>query len=151
MSSATTGATPRRRKPGRSNLPSEAVLLKERQALELRRAKATYTDIAQALGYASPSGAYRAVQSALKRTAQGAAEEYRAEELDMLDRLHRAHWTRALAGDVAAAKLVLSVSERRSKLMGLDAAIAIKATVTDAVDAQIEELVAELAQLASGE
>lgn len=124
------------------------MLVRERKALELRRSKVTYTDIAVQLGYKSPGGAFDAVQRALKRTSQGAVEEFRREELDMLDRLHRAHWLPALNGNVASAKLVLSLSERRAKLMGLDAPTAIKATVTDQVDREIEDLVAELQQLA---
>lgn len=141
--SKTTGAT--RKAPGRSNLPAEDVLQKERTALELRRARVPYGDIARQLGYASASGAWEAVHRALGRVSQGHAEQYRREEVDMLDRLHRAHWTAALGGDVPAAKLVLSLSERRARLLGLDAAVAIKAQVTSELDSEIEELLRELA------
>lgn len=133
-----------RKAPGRSNLPTEDVLHKERQALELRRARVPYGDIARQLGYASASGAWEAVHRALGRVSQGHAEQYRREEVDMLDRLHRAHWTAALAGDVPAAKLVLSVSERRARLLGLDAAVAIKAQISSELDSEIEQLLREL-------
>lgn len=142
----------KRRKPGRTRLPSIATLDKERRALEMRRAKASYTDIARAVGYSSASGAYEAVQRAIKRHTQGNVEELRREELDMLDRLHLAHWPAAVGtqnnpADVSAGYFVLKVSERRARLLGLDAAVAIKATVTDAVDAEIEELIRQLAEL----
>lgn len=136
-----------RRAPSRTRLPSADELDRERRALDLRRSRVTYDDIARQVGYASASGAYKAVHRALGRVAQPGVEEYRREELDMLDALHHAHWTRALAGDIAAAKIVLSTSERRAKLLGLDAAVAIRATVTDALDAEIEELVRELAEI----
>jgi hypothetical protein len=137
------------RKPNRSRLPSIETLQREKQALELRRARATYTDIATQLGYASASGAYEAVHRAIRRHSQGSVEEYRREELDMLDRLHRGHWADAVKGDDKAARVILAIAERRAKLLGLDAAIAVKTTVTDAIDAQIEELVAELAETAA--
>jgi hypothetical protein len=140
-----------RRKPGRTRLPSTETLLREKQALELRRGRATYEQIATQLQYASPSGAYEAVQRALGRISQGNVEEFRREERDMLDRLHLAWWPLALQGNEKAARVILSLSERRSRLLGLDAALAVHATITDAVDAKIEELVAELGEVAAAE
>jgi len=47
------------------------------QALELRKAGATYQVIADQLGYASPKGAHKAVTSALKATLREAGDDVR--------------------------------------------------------------------------
>lgn len=129
-------------------LPDSATLEREREALNLRRARLPYDEIAARLGYKNESGARHAVSRALGRVSQGSADEYRREEADMLDRLHRAWWVPALSGDEKAARVILSISERRAKLLGLDAPVRVDAKITDALDAQIEELVAELAAVA---
>lgn len=142
--------TPRpRRTPGRTRLPSTETLDKERRALEMRRARATYTDIARALGYNSPSGAWEAVHRAIGRHTQGNVEQLRREELDMLDRLHLAHWPAAVGNppDPKAAAVILSIGERRAKLLGLNAAEAYKVTVSDSMDQEIQRLAEELAAL----
>jgi hypothetical protein len=54
-----------------------------------------------------------------RRTAEGVAT-YRALELERLDALERAHWTKALAGSTTAAEVVLVVIEKRIRLLGLD-------------------------------
>ncbi len=45
---------------------------------------------------------------------------------------------------------ILKIAERRARLLGLDAPVRTKIEVTDALDAQIEQLVAELARPAAG-
>jgi hypothetical protein len=119
---------------------------KERKAIELRRAGATYDDIARAVGYKDPSGARAAYQRALKRTLQDAgSEEVREIELDRLDRLQRAAWTNALAGDVNAINTVLRIMHRRAAYLGLDAPVKqeIKVETVDAasIDAEVARLV----------
>ena len=94
---------------------------RQRRALELRKAGASFEEIASTLGYAGKSGAYRAVISALKRTLQEPADEVRKLEAARLDRAQRAAWERMLAGDLEALGKVLKVMERRAKLLGLDA------------------------------
>ena len=93
---------------------------RQRQALELRRAGVSYRQIADHLGYAGPSGAHRAVASALKETLQEPADALRDLEAQRLDALQRALWPAASAGDVPAVRAMLSVMERRAKLLGLD-------------------------------
>ena len=53
------------------------VVEKERKVLELRRAGYTFDDIARSVGYASPSGAFYALERALTRTLQQPADELR--------------------------------------------------------------------------
>ena len=76
------------------------------------------------------------------------APEARDAELDRLERLQRSWWLPALSGDERAARVVLSVMDRRAKLLGLDAPIKseIKVEQVDAasIDAEVARLVAML-------
>lgn len=92
------------------------------QALELRKAGATYEDIAAQLGYKNRSCAWAAVKSALKSTVKEPAEEVRTLEVARLDSLFLAMYPKARKGDVQAVDRCVRISERRSKLLGLDAA-----------------------------
>lgn len=73
-----------------------------------------------------------------------AVAELREVELQRLDRLQRAHWTRALDGNVGSSRIVLKCVSERAKLVGLYAPIKVDARVRDELDAQIESLVEEL-------
>ena len=124
---------------------------KERKALELRRAGMSYDEIAVAVGYKNNSGAWRAVQRAMKRTLrESGADEVRDQELDRLDRLQRAVWPRAIQGDLPAVGAVLRIMERRSKMLGLDAPITANIAVEhfdgQTVDAEVQRIMATLQQ-----
>lgn len=102
---------------------------KARQALGLRRDGKTWPEIAVELGYADRSGAYRAAKRLLDRTEFESVEEYRAIEADRLDEAHRIQ-REALTHVVQAGQLdqvpsainaLVKISDRRSKLLGLDA------------------------------
>ena len=125
------------------------IIDKERKALELRRAGMPYDEIATALGYAKGSGAWHAVQRAMKRTLrEGGADEVRDQELDRLDRLQRAVWPRAIQGDLPAVGAVLRIMERRSKMLGLDAPITANIAVEhfdgQTVDAEVQRIMATM-------
>lgn len=97
---------------------------RDMQALGLKLAGANYDEIATSLGYADSKNAWRAVQRLLAAQAQPTAE-LRAEEVARLDALLRAWWTKAIGKDDAppdriAAEMVLKISERRGRLLGLD-------------------------------
>lgn len=93
---------------------------KQVAALNLRKAGATFQEIASELGYASASGAYEAVKSGLDKTLREPAEELRKLELERLDVMWTAVWENALAGDLDAIATALRISERRARLLGLD-------------------------------
>ena len=93
------------------------------QALELRKAGATYQAIAEQLGYAHGKSAYKAVASALRATLREPAAGVRELEVARLDSALLAVWRRVQAGDDKAIDRLLRISERRAKLLGLDAAI----------------------------
>lgn len=62
-------------------------------------------------------------------------------ELAILDSLTRKNLPRAQNGDKASADIVLNAHIRRSKLLGLDAAVRAEITVKTAQDIEIERLV----------
>jgi DNA-binding CsgD family transcriptional regulator len=131
-----------------------AVHEKERQALELRKAGATFDEIADALGM-SKNGVWKAVTRALKSMTAEPAEELRSLEVARLDTMQRGLWNDARKGKVAAVDRVIKISERRSKLLGLDAPT--KAEVTGKDGAPINtgdptpQLAASLIRQAFGE
>lgn len=96
---------------------------RQRQALELRKAGVGFQQIADKLGYADHSGAYRAVATALKKTLQEPADELRAIEVERLDQLLLGLWPKAIKGDTWSVDRVLKIMERRSALLGLDAPV----------------------------
>jgi hypothetical protein len=101
---------------------------KQLKALELRRRGHTYEDIARALGYANPMGAWHAVKAALKKGFVEAAKEFKQLELEKLDDIERRLWPlirRRQGGrpapDFKALDRFLAISRRRAALLGLDA------------------------------
>ena len=113
---------------------------REEQCLKLRLAGLTHRAIAAQLSIA-PSTAYKRVRHALdgvnQRTTQE-AESLRALELARLDELQCALWEQALAGELKAVDRVLKVMERRAKLLGLDAPLAV--VTDDTIHIKIIEL-----------
>jgi hypothetical protein len=91
---------------------------RQAKALELHLAGTSYEAIAKAVGYASKSGAYKAVRAALASqglTAKSA--EVIESELARLDALLMGLWPRARRGDVQAVDRVLKIGERRQQLL----------------------------------
>src|SRR4030095_4029267 len=119
--------------------------LRQVEALRLRQAGATFTQIAATLGYSDRSGARNAVMAALVEHVHEPNNEMRALELHRLDALQLAHWQKALAGDCYATDRVLKVMERRAKILGLDARIVVDLTVDDRKRQLFENAVSALA------
>lgn len=94
----------------------------ERQAaaVNLRKCGVTFEEIARQVGYASASGAYEAVKSAMAKTLREPADDLRQLELARLDTMLEAISENILAGDLDAIATALRISERRSRLLGLD-------------------------------
>jgi hypothetical protein len=88
------------------------------KALELHLAGATYEAIAKAVGYASRSGAHKAVQEALKELGDPpSSSEANETELARLDAMLTGLWPKARRGDVQAIDRVLKISERREQIL----------------------------------
>jgi hypothetical protein len=147
---------------------------RDQQAIELRRRGLTHRQIAAQLGFRSPSSAYEAIQRGLSETRREANNEVVQLEIDRLDDLRRAAW-RVLAkthlsvsqgrvvrhpetGEVItddmpnlqAIDRLLKIAERYAKLLGLDAPVRAKVEVQDGLDAEIEQLVEQLAGSPAG-
>jgi DNA-binding CsgD family transcriptional regulator len=130
------------------------ILARERevQALELRKAGATYGEIGRQLGI-SASSAHRAIARAVERITDESSElaiETRRMELIRLDAMQLALWTDARKGDAEAIRTLLRIMERRARYLGLDAPTEVVADVThhsSEIDAAIER---ELAGMAAG-
>ena len=134
----------------------KAVLEKQVSALEYRKLGYTFAQIADALGYATPQGAYLAVQSALTRIIKEPAQEVLQLELERLDALFVKPYANALNGDLMALSGCLSVMARKAKLLGLDApartelsgpgGAAIATVVHNMTEADMEAAAARLAE-----
>lgn len=99
--------------------PKAQSLHREARAVELLMAGRDYDQIAAELGYSSRSGAWRAVQRALRKRREAVAGEYLAFELDRLDTLQCALWDAAINGDPKAVDGILKIIDRRCELLGL--------------------------------
>jgi len=105
-------------------------------ALRLRKAGASYSQIAEALG-CSKTQAYRDIQRALKnigkREQEGAAE-LRLLESQRLDELLMPMMRQAKNGSQGAVDRVLRIMERRARLWGIDAPERAELRMPDGVD-----------------
>ena len=122
MPASSKPAKPTQKKP--PHRKDAAAAARALQALELRKAGATYEAIARQCGYAGKGAAYNAVQRELQRTMQEPADDVRTLELLRLDDLYRAMIPKALRGDKDSTWYVdrcLTIMERRARLLGLDA------------------------------
>lgn len=103
----------------------EMIVVRERrrQALQLRKAGASYEQIADQLGFANRAAARKAVVTELDRVVKEPAQEVLTMELQRLDQLLVGLWPRAIKGENGAVDRVLKIMERRAKYLGLDAAV----------------------------
>lgn len=102
---------------------SNRILAKEKQrrALEMRKAGATYDAIAASMGYASKSGARAAVVSAMGELIQEPAKELRTIQYERLNHMLVVLWAKINNGDERAIQTALSVMDKMDRLMGTDA------------------------------
>lgn len=139
----------------------EKIRGRDAEAARLRSIGYSYPQIAAKTGYASPSGAYKAVQRVMDRNAWEPVEEARLLELARLDQLFRAAWhlmrtAKSDAMQLQAVKNILMIMERRAKYLGLDAPAKSERTTivrredpvspitTDDLDQEIRRLTAEV-------
>ena len=102
---------------------AEKTAARRLQALELRKAGATYQQIGERLNI-SANQAHLDVRRELQKLAEQSAElatEVRQMELERLDAMHLGLWPEARKGHLGAVDRVLRIMERRASLLGLDA------------------------------
>lgn len=96
---------------------------RRRKALALRRAGATYDQIAEALEVSvarARSYVDEAIEAINKEIGESAAE-VRTIEAERLDEMMRILWPKVREGNLKAMDRVMRIMERRSRLLGLDA------------------------------
>ena len=130
---------------------------RDARAARLRGLGYTYAQIAEQMGLRSQSSAHDAVRRALRETVRESAADLVAVEQERLDTL----WSRVMPivldqnvdpeVRLKAVDRAVRISERRSRLLGLDAPTKTEVRVTDSLDAQLEELALEVAALAPDE
>jgi DNA-binding CsgD family transcriptional regulator len=137
-----TGAQRRRR--GRRG-QVEAIAERRAMALELRKSGAAYREIARQLGVDvhTAHGDVGAELAALREMTVGRAEELRALELERFDRMVAGLWPQIEKGSPPAVTAAIRVSERRARLLGLDAPVVTKNELTGALSVTAEKLAAE--------
>lgn len=99
---------------------------RQRKAMELRMAGASYPDIAKVLKFHDTPHAFRAVAAAFDRPSDDGGmsvrEEYRNLSIARCERLLRGCWSAAVSGtDSNATANALRIMEREARLLGLDA------------------------------
>ena len=101
-------------------------------ALELRKAGGSYREIARQLSVDvhTAHADVAAELAALRETTIGRAEELRALELERFDRMVEGLWPQIRGGNPPAVSAAVRVSERRSRLLGLDEPTATKTEVS---------------------
>lgn len=119
------------------------------ECLRLRRQGLSYRAIGQQIGV-SYTQAQRLVDAGLRRISEPDAVELRASELAHLDELSSYIRPGCVDGDPAAVGVAVRISERRSRLLGLDSPTPIALTVapapsTSSRDVEFASMAADLA------
>lgn len=91
--------------------------LRSIKALELAEQGANYDEIAEHLGYADRSGAWRAVMRGLRWRGELAVNFYRLQRVVDLDATQAAAWPAAQRGNIRATRKVLACIEGRMRLL----------------------------------
>jgi hypothetical protein len=132
---------PRRARPGQLEAIAERRVL----ALELRKAGTPYRQIAKELGVDvhTAHADVGAELAALRETAIDEATELRSLELERLDGMTSGLWPQVRAGSAPAVSAAVRVSERRSRLLGLDAPVATRTELTGSLGVYEERLASE--------
>lgn len=98
-------------------------------AIDLLKKRYSYDEIAKLCGYADRGSAHKAVQRELQRRIHPKIDEYRDQELDILDKIHQEVWKVAFETEdkegetktnLWAVDRLLELSKDRRKLLNLD-------------------------------
>ena len=138
----------RHRTESRTSPRRIAATKRQALALDMRLGGATFAQIATALHFRSRQGAQVAVEAALQKTIQAPADEQRRIDIERLDAMLLAVWSRAIERDYKAIEMVLRILDRRAKLLGLDAPVKLSDPKGDPLKLQVSIL--ELAEMMNG-
>lgn len=112
------------KKPGPLDKRGTRILAqqKRRQALELRKAGATYEQIAQSVGYHDASAAHKAVMKAFGQVIQEPVSDLKRIQIERLNHMLVVLWPQVNAGDRGAMQTALMVMNKIDALEGTEAA-----------------------------
>jgi len=131
---------------------TEEQALLDTEALKLRSLGWSYQKVADAIG-TTKATAYNRVQRALAAIPAEAVDEFRRLEMERLDLVLNVAMDKAMSGDkgaLFAVDRVISIMDRRAKLMGLDAPTKHEVLTLDAVSAEIQRLEQQLGESDAG-
>lgn len=132
----------------------DEIAARRHQVATLRLAHLTQAEIARRLDVSvgTVNSDLQAIREEWAERRRSSFETWLDEELAKLDRLERALLPLALQGQATAADRVLSVMDRRAKLLGLNRPDRVEHTVItmDAIEAEIARLEGELSELDAG-
>jgi len=127
----------------------DSIADRRRKVAELRLQHHPIAEIADRIGIskATASTDLAAVRDEWAERRSASYEEWVGEELAKLDRLERTLLPAAITGEYPAVDRIISLMDRRARMLGLDKPQLHEHTVItmDAVDAEIRRLEAELA------
>src|SRR5262245_39596903 len=111
-----------------SRTSSRRLIAADRRArvIELRKGGWTLTEIARQVGV-SPQAVHKVLKSELARLNSLSLDlisEWKELEISRLDKLQASLWRKAVKGDLRAAETILSIIDRRARLMGLGLKVA---------------------------
>jgi hypothetical protein len=124
----------------------DSARIREAAVVRLRLQGLDFRSIAETLGLAGPSSAWRVYTRALDRNIADGVGDLRRLEGARLDQLQSAHWLKALDGNYRSSRIVLACMERRAKLFGLEAParVQVNSELDAEVEAAVEALVVEV-------
>ena len=128
------------------DIAAAEIALRQSKALEMRKAGASYDQIATALGMANRSVAWQSVRSAIKTVIREPAQEVLDLELSRLDIMMMGCWPKARTGDLQTIDRVLRIMDRRSTYLGLDAPKTMHFDLSKLTDDQLKEIVGRTAE-----
>lgn len=141
MDTPTRGGSP---SPGSQRRAQAAA--RQLEAIRLRRDGQTFQVIAERLGYTNRSAAEKAYMAGLERWGRKDVADLRDAEVDRLDNYLAVIAPQVAKGSLLAIDRAVRISERRARLLGLDAPT--KLTITDeALEAERERLKGEVVHL----
>jgi hypothetical protein len=137
--------------PGQ-NEDTAAVLaiVRENRAILLYSSGMTFDEVAKEIGYANASSAHKAVMRGLKKRAEEtfqARDEMIAKQLEVIRVCIRGQMPGAAKGVHRSVEMIVRALDHEAKLLGLYAPVKVDAKITDALNAEIEDLVEVMAQL----
>lgn len=120
---------------------AEAAADRRHRALQLRKAGATYDQIAQQVGYTNRGSAYRAVAEALREAKLDTAGDAQQLEVQRLDQMLMALWPKAMQGSGWAVDRILRMMELRANDLATPER---RSTVVEGVQRDLDGLPEEL-------